>query len=512
MSKTKPQRNQGPDRDTAGALLTAIVASSDDAIVTKDPNTIITSWNAGAERMFGFTAAEMIGQTILRIIPPERADEYRTIFDRVHQGERVTHFETECLTKDGRKVPVSISISPIFDAAGKQIGISAIARDLTELQRLNQELRVREALLQSTVDMVLDGLMVIDTKGIIQSFSPPAERTFGYSAAEAVGRNVSLLMPEAHARAHDGYLEHYLGTGERRIIGIGRVLLARRKDGTTFPMELQVGEIKASGAHLFVGFIRDLTVRQDRERRITELQAEVIHLSRLSDLGHMASAIAHEVNQPLAAIANYMGGIRRLLTDDTAPALRQAIEKVAEQAERARGIVRSLRDLVKKEPRPRQVENLEALIRETSALALIGTNRTISLDVHVASDAALCCIDKVQIQQVLLNLIRNAIEAVDGSARNHIAITAVRQGSRIALTVFDTGPGIPDTVRDTLFQPFRTTKKDGLGVGLSICRAIVEAHGSELTAENRPEGGARFRFTLPGPEEAADSDPGVART
>ena len=366
-----------------------------------------------------------------------------------------------------------------------------------DVEQLKQALRLREALLRSMVDIVPDGLVVIDTTGIVQSFNPAAERAFGYAAVEVVGRNVSMLMPHQHGHAHDSFLERYLATGERRIIGIGRIVLGQRKDGSTFPMELQIGEVNIEGAHLFVGFVRDLTARREHERRMAELQAEVIHLSRLSELGHMASAIAHEVNQPLAAIGNYIGGIRRLLTDDTPPVLRQAIERVAAQAERARDIVNSMRGLVKKGSRPRETLNLETLIRETSALALVGTDRTVGLDMRVLVDPTFAHIDKVQIQQVLLNLIRNAVEAMGGIPGSKLTIVAEPAGDRIAVAVADTGPGLPDSVRARLFQPFTTTKPDGLGVGLSICRTIVETHGGELTAECPPEGGTVFRFSLP---------------
>jgi two-component system sensor kinase FixL len=364
----------------------------------------------------------------------------------------------------------------------------------------------RQALLQSILNTVPDGLVVIDQRGTVQSFSPAAERMFGFTAAEIIGHNVRMLMPESHASAHDGYIDRYLRTGERRIIGIGRVVVGQRKDGTVFPMELQVGEVLVPGSHLFTGFVRDLTDRQDRERRLAELQSELIHVSRLSELGQMVSALAHEVNQPLTALSNYLSGMRRLLTDDSPPALGQAVEKMAEQAARARGIVQSLRGLVKKETRPRQVERLETLIQETSALALIGTSRSVGLDLRIGADATHAVVDQVQIQQVLLNLMRNAVDAMAGSAVRMLTVATARQGGRVEILVSDTGPGLPEAVLARLFQPFVTTKPDGLGVGLSICRTIVEAHGGELVAENRPDGGAVFRFTVPAPAES-DLDP-----
>ena len=407
------------------------------------------------------------------------------------------HFETERQTKDGRLIPVSVTISPIRDAAGRIVGASKIARDLSEAQRITNALQQREAMLRSVLDTVPDGLIVIDRRGIIRSFSPAAERMFGFAATEVIGRNIAMLMPPSHAASHDAYIDRYIATGERRIIGIGRVVAGLRKDGTTFPMELHIGEAVLPGMQLFTGFVRDITNREDRERRLTDLQAELIHVSRLSELGQMVSALAHEVDQPLTAIANYAQGVRRLLTADVSPALHEAIEKMAAQAARAHAIVQSLRGLVRKEVSPAQTENLSTVIAEASAMALIGAGRGIDLDLRISPDAAWACIDKVQIQQVLLNLARNAAEAMEGSPRQRLTIATARQGHRVEISVIDTGPGLPDSVRQRLFQPFVTTKTGGLGVGLSICRAIVQGHGGELTVESPPEGGTVFRFTVP---------------
>jgi two-component system sensor kinase FixL len=501
MSDFRDTANTKFQPDDARSLLVAIAASSNDAIIGKDLNGFVTYWNEAAERLFGFTAAEMIGQPITQIIPPELVDEEISILERVGSGERLTHFETVRLTKDGGVIPVSLTISPINDAAGVVVGLSKIARDLSESQHLNSEVQQRAALLQSILNTVPDGLVVIDRNGLVQHFSPAAERMFGYSAEEIAGRNVSVLVPSPHAGAHDSYLEHYLSTGERRIIGIGRIVAGRRRDGTTFPMELQIAEVRVAGSHLFTGFVRDLTERQDRERRLTELQSELLHVARLSELGQMVSALAHEVNQPLTAMANYLRGIRRLLSDDTPPMLRQAIEKVTEQSERARGIVQSLRDLVRKESRPKQVESLETIIQEMSALALVGTTRSVSMDLRIAVDATHAFVDKVQIQQVLLNLMRNAVEAMAASTVRTLTVSTASYGDGVEVRVTDTGPGLPETVRARLFQPFVTTKSEGLGVGLSISRTIIEAHGGELVAESGTGGGTTFRFTIPGPAE-----------
>jgi len=312
-----------------------------------------------------------------------------------------------------------------------------------------------------------------------------------------------MLMPAPYRQEHDGYLTRYLTTGERRIIGIGRVVVGQRQDGTTFPMELEVGAVNLPGERLFTGFIRDLTERQEHEHRLHDLQAELIHVSRLNDLGQMVSALAHEVNQPLAAMANYINGARRLFAAGNHAAGLQAIERVAEQSERARQIIRRLRDLVKKTESAKQRESVPVTIEEATALALVGIGQGLKLDIRVAEDAAEAVIDKVQIQQVLINLMRNAVEAMASMARRELTVTATRMGEMVEIRVADTGPGLPDTVRERLFQPFVTTKPDGMGVGLSVCRAIVEAHGGELHGGDAAGGGTVFRFTVPRPDDPA---------
>lgn len=493
--------------DAAHSWLTAIAESTDDAIVGKNLNGIVISWNKAAAAMFGYTADEMVGWPIMAIIPPDRTEEEVLILDRVHRGERLVHFETERQRKDGAIIPVTLTISPIRDEQGTIIGVSKIARDLSETHRAHQETLRREALLSSILATVPDALVVIDDRARIQSFSAAAERLFGFTAAEVLDRNVSMLMPSPYREEHDKYLARYLATGERRIIGIGRVVAGMRKDGTTFPMELTVGTVDLPGGQLFTGFIRDLTERQDRERRLQELQAELIHVSRLNDLGQMVSALAHEVNQPLAAMTNYINGARRLFAAGNQAGGQQAIERVAEQAERARQIIRRLRDLAKKTGSEKQRESVPVTIEEATALALVGIGQGLKLDIHVAADAAEAIIDKIQIQQVLINLMRNAVEAMASMARRELTVTASRLGDMVEIRVADTGPGLPEQVRARLFQPFVTTKPEGMGVGLSVCRAIVEAHGGELHGGDVAGGGTVFRFTVPRPEGL---DPGEA--
>jgi two-component system, LuxR family, sensor kinase FixL len=317
-----------------------------------------------------------------------------------------------------------------------------------------------------------------------------------------IGQNIKMLMPSPYRESHDGYLTRYLTTGERRIIGIGRVVVGERRDGSTFPMELAVGEMRSNNQRFFTGFIRDLTERQKTETRLQELQTELVHISRLTAMGEMASALAHELNQPLSAIANYMKGSRRLFenrTDRDSLLIRDAMDKAAEQSLRAGQIIRRLRDFVARGETERRIESISKLIEEANALALVGAKEhgvRVRLQIDAAHDLVL--VDKVQIQQVLLNLIRNAMEAMEQSARRELLIgSQPHDGTMVEVSVTDTGPGIAPEILPQLFQPFVTTKRYGMGVGLSISRSIVESHGGQIVVDSNPGGGTIFRFTLP---------------
>ncbi len=348
-----------------------------------------------------------------------------------------------------------------------------------------------------------DGVIVIDERGVVETFSTAAERIFGYGAAEVVGKNVKMLMPEPYHGRHDDYMSNYLKTGQRKIIGLGRVVVGRRKDGSSFPMELAVGETSLSGRRIFTGFIRDVTSRQLKKQRLQDLQAELLHASRLSVLGELSSGLAHELNQPLTAISNFAQAGRHFLkrpgqTEKTD----EILAKIGGQARRASDIIRKLRSFVRKGEVERRLEDLNAVFEEAAGLALVGTaDENISVVWALAKDLPDIQMDRIQIQQVMLNLIRNGIDAMADSEIRELRLESRRIDQDMAeVLVGDTGPGVPDEVRPQLFIPFQTTKSDGLGIGLSICRTIVVSHGGELDlAGGRTGGGngATFRFTLP---------------
>jgi two-component system sensor kinase FixL len=267
-------------------------------------------------------------------------------------------------------------------------------------------------------------------------------------------------------------------------------------------MELAVGEIKSGDRRFFTGFIRDLSERQQTEARLQELQSELVHISRFTAMGEMASTLAHELNQPLSAIANYLKGSRRLLetnTDERSAKLRDAMDKAGDQALRAGDIIRRLREFVSRGESERRVESVSKLTEEASALALVGAKELgIRVIFRLDPAADLVLADRVQIQQVLLNLMRNAVEAMEGSGRRELQVrSAPFAQDTIVIEVSDTGSGISEEIAARLFQPFVTTKQQGMGVGLSISRTIVEAHGGEIWVEPNPGGGTIFRLTLP---------------
>ncbi len=386
-------------------------------------------------------------------------------------------------------------------AGEQQLIISQLRAANEELAKSRQALEQGEAHLRSILATVPDAMVVIDDRGLIQSFSAAAERLFGYAPEEVRGGNVSMLMPEPYRREHDGYLARYLRTGERRIIGTGRVVIGQRKDGSTFPMELSVGEIAVEGKRQFTGFLRDLTERQENERRLHEVQSELLHVTRVSEMGQMGSTLAHELNQPLTAVNNYLAALRRMVAGPQFDA-KQADEIFARamaQTGRAGEIIRRLREFLSKGDTERRIESVNHVVEEACALALVGVRSqgmTVLMRLDPAAPAAV--IDKIQMQQVILNLVRNAVEAMATAPRRELSIlTERRADDTVEIAVADTGPGIAEAIRVKLFQPFVTTKASGMGVGLSICRSIVEAHGGRLWVDTGDSGGAIFRLTIP---------------
>jgi two-component system sensor kinase FixL len=488
---------------TSDQFMCFIDGLEDEANLMLDAAGHVVWWSKGAERIKGWTNDDILGRhwSILHspsAIPkgwPERILEIASTQGR-YNGEELR------IRKDGTEFLAQVTVCPLHGPDGRVTGFGMVVRDITEWRRAQLALQTQEAHLRSILDTVPDAIVVIDERGLIESFSASAERMFGYVESDVIGCNVNLLASTPHREAHDGYLARYLATSERRIIGIGRVLSGRRRDGSLFPMELAIGEVlKEDGHRLFTGFIRDLTARQDIERRLQELQEELIHVARISAMGTMASALAHELNQPLTAVANFVMAAQALLAIDQPEAqaeARGALADATTEAVRAGQIVRRLRDFVARGETERQIVSLTRLIEEATALALVGAiQHGVRVEMNLDPAVSQVLVDRVQIQQVLLNLIRNAIEAmVGGELRKLVISTTALSDEEVELSVADTGPGLADQIAEHLFEPFFSTKAEGLGVGLAICRTIIEAHGGRLWAEACPQGGMIFRFTV----------------
>lgn len=368
-----------------------------------------------------------------------------------------------------------------------------------------------------------DAIVSVDEEGVIRSFSPAAEEMFGYHESDVLGRPVTVLMPEPYRSEHDGYMSRYMTTGVPHIIGIGREVRAQRKSGEVFPAELAIGELVRGGETVFMGFIRDVSDRAKAEKEAARLKRALDRVSRIQTLGEMSTAVAHEVNQPLTAIANYATAARRLLKADgdhidEAAAL---LDQVTAEARRAGEIIKRMRNLVDRGAIELRPENVNSIVRDATRLSVAGLPYN-GLDVHQHLDENLPPVmaDRVQIQQVVINLLANSIEAIGGDEHHDVHVETERvqpsgvlniaarrnADDAVMVTVRDDGPGIPDEALGSIFEPFYSKKTHGLGVGLAVCRSIVHAHGGKIWAENNSDGGASFHFTL----RAADASGGVA--
>jgi two-component system sensor kinase FixL len=473
------------------------------AIYMLDPEGRVTIWNLGAERIKGWTEAEIIGSNFSKFYTPDDVAAGKPC-DDLARAAACGRIEEESwrLRKDGSEFLASVTITALRDDAGELRGFGKVIRDITDQKAAEASLVRREHHLRSILATVPDAMIVMNERGIVSSFSATAEAVFGYAKAEVIGKNVGMLMPPVERRDHDDHLLTYLRTGVPHIIGNVRISTAQRANGEIFPIELAVGEASIAGERIFTGFIRDLTNRHDTERRVKELQSELIHVSRVSAMGTMASTLAHEINQPLTAIANYLETTRAMIgdnDDDLLSEIAEALDLAAAQSLRAGTIVRRLRAFVDGGDTGFRVERLDALVEEATSLGLLGAHEAgIRVTMTIAAGLDRVMVDRVQIQQVLVNLIRNAIQSMATVARKDLMIaTAPDRSGWVRVTVADTGIGLDPGIRDRLFEAFATTKEDGMGLGLSICRTIVEAHGGRIWAEAGTDGGTAFHFCIP---------------
>ncbi|MDX1527459.1 MAG: PAS domain S-box protein [Gammaproteobacteria bacterium] len=469
-----------------------------------DERAQIVAFNDALLSFVGQSAEELRNADFADLLVHEdRRRAFRNFFQsRTDSGARIDAWLT---CADGRR-PVQLWLSRLDTSTESRARFAVTAVDQGSDHEAWNRLAEKEARLQSILDTAVDGIVTIDDKGIIESLNLATESIFGYSSEELIGQNVKTLMPPPYRNEHDGYLSNYLCTGKKKIIGIGREVEGRRKDGATFPLDLAVSEFYVAGQRRFMGLMRDISERKQAEREARRHLDELAHASRLSALGEMTTGIAHEVNQPLAAIVSYAQACLNLLdSENTDKALvKDALTQIAAQARRAGEIVHHLRQLVRKDATERASIDVNGCVRAVMnlfAAELESSGVTISLDLD--DDLPRVRADRVQIEQVLLNLIRNALDVLSeqASSSKRISIGSRSTGEKgVEIFVTDTGPGLGGKDPDRLFETFYTTKPSGLGVGLSISRSIIESHGGRLWAKENRGGGLSVHFVLPAKE------------
>jgi two-component system sensor kinase FixL len=473
-----------PADDDRERLLTAIVGATEDAVIFHDLSGLIRSWNTGAHTMLGFAEAEMLGRSISHLLPRDEEGQFDGLLAELRTGKRIEPRDMVLLTRDGQRIQASVTLTSVCDSHGRPSRGVLMARDLTAQRRAERALRRSEERWRAIIESAVDAIVLINRRGTIEFFNPAAERIFGYPVHEVTGRNVSMLMPDPYASEHDHYLRRYQMTGERRIIGIGREVTARRKDGTTFPAHLSVAELTVDGETKFTGIVRDLTERVSLEVRIRE-EAGLVRI------GELAAVLAHEVKNPLAAVSGAVQMLREHLPTS------EDQEIVEEILRRLDGLGSLMSDLLMyaRPPRPQpQAVDVVELLR-----ALISFFKTdpswARLAVEVDGTVDRLWADPELLKVVFQNLLLNAAQAMhlEGVVR-----VELHHNAGIAfIDVIDTGPGIPAESRSKLFTPFFTTKARGTGLGLATVRRIVESHGGQVEVLRSGREGTTMRVSLP---------------
>jgi two-component system sensor histidine kinase ChiS len=479
-------------------LIQAILDAAVDAIVTIDERGIVESANPAVERMFGYPPAELIGRNISILMPSphrERHDEYIARYLRTGEA-RVLGIgrEVEALRRDGTVFPMELALSEVSGSDRRRF--TGIVRDITVRKQAENALRESQARIQAILDTAVDAIITIDERGIVENANPAVERMFGYAPAELIGRNISMLMPSPHREQHDEYIARYLRTGEAHVLGIGREVEALRRDGTTFPMELALSEVSGTGRRHFTGIVRDVTVRKQAE-------AALLRADALKD--EFLANTSHELRTPLNGIIgigqSMLDGATGALTEDQ----RRNLAMIVASGRRLANLVNDLLDFSKLRHenialrcRPTDLYVLVDLVLTVSR-ALIG-NRPLQLFNRIDPNVPLVEADEDRMQQILFNLVGNAVKFTPGGA---VEVFAAAQDGWLSVTVADTGIGIERERFNSIFESFTqgdgsaVREQGGTGLGLAITKQLVELHGGTMNVESHPGAGSKFTFCVP---------------
>jgi len=465
----------------------AIVRSAVDAIVVIDERGRIEAFNPAAERLFGYTEAEVAGRNVSLLMPPPYRDEHDGYLERylatgephiIGTGRRVSGRR-----KDGSTFPLHLTVGEA-DVDGER-KFTGIIHDLTEQVALEERMRASEARWRSVVESAVDGIVVIDSRGTIEAFNPAAERLFGYTEADVLGKNVNVLMPSPYHEEHDAYMQRYLTTGEKRIIGIGREVTGLRHDGTTFPVHLSVGEMSVNGERKFTGILHDLSARIRMEEKLREQNA-------MARLGEMAAVIAHEVKNPLAGVRGAIQVIGGRLPKDSRDA--SVVKEILTRIDALNELMKDLLLFARPpQPHPAAVD-LGTLIRTTADL--LGADPALKgVAISVSGESPTVEADPELLKIVFHNLLVNGAHAMQGQGRIDVTLHGV--DGHCHISVQDTGPGIASGVLEKIFTPFFTTKARGTGLGLPTAKRIIEAHNGTISIQSPPGRGTIVDVELP---------------
>ncbi len=365
---------------------------------------------------------------------------------------------------------------------------------------------VSEARLSSVLDTAAEGIIIINERARVLMFNKACEWLFGYTAAEMLGADVRMVLPaDKNTDEPDGYIWYSNRSGIGEITGLGQEVRGRHRDGTVFPVELSVGEAATPDGRQFIGILRDLRSRRESEQRLNQLQADLLRMARVSAMDQMGAALAHELNQPLTAVMLYLQAAERASKRhfEGAALPQTAIEilgKAAHEAERAGKIIQRMRRFVEKRDPVRRLIDLTSLIDDAVELTLLGNRPGTKITRELTPNLPPVLVDPIQIQQIVVNLVRNALDAVKEHDSPDVRIYTKKAEETVVLKVEDNGPGIPETALPYLFKAFSTSKGNGLGLGLVISRTIAQSHGGDLTVDPGGEGkGACFTLHLPVP-------------
>ena len=528
------------------ADLRALIHDSGLAIVSLDPEGRVTSWNAGAEALLGYARDEMLGAEYMRLLPGDRRGELTKAMEKVRRGRTMPHAETSRVAKDGTAVDVIFSIFPARADDGSVAGFVTVMQDVTDRKRVEQALKESAAQIHAIVNTIVDGLVTIDASGIINAFNPGAEKIFQYRAHEVIGQNVKMLMPEPYHSEHDGYLANYRETRVAKVIGRGREVTGRRKDGSTFPMDLAISEMKLATGSSFVGLVRDATERKQAEEALREqmtrtataneelaaaneeleatnqllrdTQGQLVEAEKMASLGSLVAGVAHEINTPLgvglSAASHFREQVQALGVDLAEGRLKkssleafcassnQAADMILSNLKRAADLVKSFKqvsvDQVSNERRRFDLKeyldelmaSLSPMIRETAVHVSLKCPDDIEMDSYPGPLA-----------QVVTNMVSNALKhGYEAGQQGRIKIIVAQHGEEIEIICHDDGKGIPEADQSRVFDPFFTTQRSngGTGLGLSVTYNLVtQTLKGRISLNSSPETGTEFRVRIP---------------